>query len=716
MKTNSYFRANSHLLKLLGDELIGDDRLAVFELVKNAYDADAESVDVELNLNQDHPSIIVYDHFGVGMTKDDFINKWMEIGTKSKRAENRTKTVKFQRLPLGEKGVGRLAVHKLGRKLRINSKALDSNEIEVNIDWSNLLEAAQYIEDTVVEINELDEPVFFDKSKTGTRIEISGLNNNEWSRGDVRSLKRMLTSLVSPFETNSDFKVNFSVPGLEKYLDGMPDADDILNSAIWKYQFQIDNDGKFFYQINFQPPKTFKTLTAQEKKEEKTQLQLLVPTKNEIISRDDDIKNNLLLNSRDLLGIGPIKGVLYVFLQQQDILNALGNAQLIKNYLKEQSGIRVYRDSIRVFNYGEPYDDWLGLNTGRINRPGKKIHNGMIIGSIDLDLESSNELKEKTNREGFDDNKKYRIFRWIISSVIEKFHIEHADQRDSITQFLKGNQNNKRLVTNRFEENISDLKKTIQKHGLEKEMSGKLTLIEQDFLQMREVTINSGIAGVNLAVIFHEVERGVDELNQSIKRSEDYELIKKRAENLSQLLEGFAPLLRRNDQKLFSMKSLVERVHNLTKHRFSYHNVIFSCPLLTDPEQDFKIKAPFGLVQAALNNIIDNAIHWTRFKFESIEDKSYKPAIRIQGLPNFFSDGPALVILDNGIGFNISPEEAIQPFKTTRPSGMGLGLYYADKVMEALNGKLIICKPEDLELSESYDGAVVVLIFHKGNE
>ncbi|HHL0436886.1 TPA: hypothetical protein ACQZ9I_005329, partial [Klebsiella pneumoniae] len=144
-------------------------------------------------------------------------------------------------------------------------------------------------------------------------------------------------------------------------------------------------------------------------------------------------------------GIGPIKGVLYVFLQQQDILNALGNAQLIKNYLKEQSGIRVYRDSIRVFNYGEPYDDWLGLNTGRINRPGKKIHNGMIIGSIDLDLESSNELKEKTNREGFDDNKKYRIFRWIISSVIEKFHIEHADQRDSITQFLKGNQNNKRL-------------------------------------------------------------------------------------------------------------------------------------------------------------------------------------------------------------------------------------------------------------------------------
>jgi len=51
--TTASFRANAHLLKLLGDQLIGDDRLAVFELVKNAYDADATIVDVQLNLNAD---------------------------------------------------------------------------------------------------------------------------------------------------------------------------------------------------------------------------------------------------------------------------------------------------------------------------------------------------------------------------------------------------------------------------------------------------------------------------------------------------------------------------------------------------------------------------------------------------------------------------------------------------------------------------------------
>ena len=715
MKTKGYFRANSHLLKLLGDELIGDDRLAVFELVKNAYDADAESVDVELNIKGESSNIIVSDNNGIGMSKHDFITKWMEIGTKSKRGENRLRTDRFKRLPLGEKGVGRLAVHKLGTKLKINSKREDSEEIEIHIDWLQLIDSSQYIEDAFVDIEELSSPGYFKPGRTGTRIEISKLNNIDWSRGDIRRLKRMLTSLISPFGKNSDFKVNFRAPGREKDLEGMPDAEDILNSAIWKYSFIINGKGELSYQIKFNPPKTFKGLAVEKIKEEKVPLELITPTKGEWLSRDEKLRENLILKAQDIKGIGEIKGVIYVFLQQQEILNALGNAQIIKNYLKEQSGIRIYRDGVRVFNYGEPYDDWLGLNTGRINRPGKKIHNGMVIGSLDLSLELSNGLREKTNREGFDDNNKYRIFKWIISSLVEKFHLLHAEQRDSITKLIKGNKVTEKLSRFRFEDNISDLKQTIKKHGLEKEMSGKLSLIEQEFMQMREVTINSGIAGINLAVIFHEVERGVDELNESIKRSESHDLIIKRAEHLSKLLEGFAPLLKRNEQKTFSIKSLILKIKDLSEHRFEHHKVIFSCPLFDDPQQDFKIKAPVGLIQAAITNILDNAIHWTRLKYETSNEIGYRPAIRIQGLPDHFPEGPALVILDNGKGFNIPVQEAVKPFKTTRPGGMGLGLYYVEQVMEAINGKLIICSSEDLDLSEAYTGAALVLIFSKGN-
>lgn len=83
-KSINAFRANAHLLKLLGDELIGDDRLAVFELVKNSYDADAEKVDVTLDLNLSKPRLVVWDHNADGMSITTVRDKWLEIGTPSK--------------------------------------------------------------------------------------------------------------------------------------------------------------------------------------------------------------------------------------------------------------------------------------------------------------------------------------------------------------------------------------------------------------------------------------------------------------------------------------------------------------------------------------------------------------------------------------------------------------------------------------------------------
>src|SRR4051794_17176814 len=107
-------RARSHLLTLLGEELIGDDRLAIFELVKNGYDADATEVAITLNLSPPNPTIVVQDS-GSGMTLEDITDKWLELATDSRRKNPSLRSKKFRRLPLGEKGVGRIAVFKLGR-------------------------------------------------------------------------------------------------------------------------------------------------------------------------------------------------------------------------------------------------------------------------------------------------------------------------------------------------------------------------------------------------------------------------------------------------------------------------------------------------------------------------------------------------------------------------------------------------------------------------
>lgn len=704
------FRANAHLLKLLGDELIGDDRLAVFELVKNAYDANATSVDVTLNLKGKNPNIIIWDHSGSGMTKEDILGKWMEIGTNSKRSENKVRTPPpLNRLPLGEKGVGRLAVHKLGKQLTINTRAKDSVEHQITIDWPKLIDEAEYIEDTKVTITPLDTPKYFD-SETGTRIEIGELNNVHWARGDLRRLKRLLTSLISPFKSVSDFDVKLAVPGREKDVADVFEAQDILDKALWTYDFIIDENGQFSSSYSFNPPTTFKELASSSIEVQDDKLELLEPSKEEELAREEAVRSSLLLQPEDLKNIGPISGTFYIFMKTGAVLSAIGSPQLIKDYLKEQSGVRVYRDGIRVFNYGEGKDDWLGLNAGRINMPGKKIDTGMIIGGIDLSLEDSKGLKEKTNREGFDENDTYKLYRWIVASVIEDFHLKHRKDREALDVYLKGDVRDASPATTRFAESIEDIKKVIKKHELEKEMSGKVAQIESDYHQMREVTLSSGIAGINLAVIFHEVERGVDDLNESIRQSDDYETLLKRAEHLAELLEGFAPLLRRNEQKTFNIKALTQKITKLNAHRFKHHNVLISCPINSDESESFEVTAPFGLLQATLTNLIDNSIHWTNLKAEK-EGKDFKPAIRIDSLPNWFKEGPAIVVMDNGPGFSLTPEEAIQPFKTSRPGGMGVGLYYSDKVMETIGGRLQICAPEDLDLPEAYQGAAVVMIF-----
>ena len=146
--TTKPFRASAHLLKLLGDQLIGDDRLAVFELVKNSYDADAKTVDVELNLQGDKPYLTVWDRDGEGMDKKTILDKWMEIGTESKRNKNRVKSPKFNRMPLDEKGVGRLAVHKLGSIMQMNTRKEGQPEVKIIIDWPKVVSDATYIEDT----------------------------------------------------------------------------------------------------------------------------------------------------------------------------------------------------------------------------------------------------------------------------------------------------------------------------------------------------------------------------------------------------------------------------------------------------------------------------------------------------------------------------------------------------------------------------------------
>src|SRR6185437_14991203 len=133
MKTHKvFFKPRARLLLLLGDQLIRDPGIAVFELVKNAFDADSAVATVTMS-RVDDPSRgqIVVEDSGVGMEADTVSNVWLEPGTdiRIKQKDKGEPTAKYKRIPIGEKGVGRFAAHKLGNRIKLITRAAKSQEV-----------------------------------------------------------------------------------------------------------------------------------------------------------------------------------------------------------------------------------------------------------------------------------------------------------------------------------------------------------------------------------------------------------------------------------------------------------------------------------------------------------------------------------------------------------------------------------------------------------
>lgn len=131
------FRPRARLLLLLGDQLIRDPNIAVFELVKNAYDADSSDARVTMSLLPDsNKNEIVIEDSGLGMDFETVTGIWLEPGTDYRvRQREAGELTPKGRMPLGEKGVGRFAAHKLGHKVTLITRKAKKQEVLVEIDW-----------------------------------------------------------------------------------------------------------------------------------------------------------------------------------------------------------------------------------------------------------------------------------------------------------------------------------------------------------------------------------------------------------------------------------------------------------------------------------------------------------------------------------------------------------------------------------------------------
>ena len=723
-KNATHFKAKSHILSLLGDELIGSDSLAIFELVKNSYDADSDEVKIEFkDLNTVNQSIEIEDD-GSGMSSDIIKNVWLEIGTDFKRGRKRKPSEKYGRTSLGEKGVGRLAVHKLGRIFTLETQEEGHMfASRVHIDWKKLIASNEYIQDLTVEIETVSENLF--KKGKGTRIIISDLKKKHWSKKEVKDLVRKINTIKNPFDQeikslpkelkskkNKLEKFDVLISANDDKHDGwikeVKSVNEILDDALYYFDFHIDKNAKITTYYSYSPPKKFKELKERTKKTE------VQPTKI-IEDREGNVfdKNQKILKPTDLKNIGAISGRFYVYNLDSTVLNVIGQSAAIKSFVRENNGIKIFRDGIRVYNYGEPNDDWLGMILRRLQRVGDKFSKNTVIGAMELSLQDSHKgLVEKTNREGFDDNDTYKKYLDICISVLDSFERIAKPDRDALKDHLDDIKPVKKVG---LSETIEDLKTKLKDKNLEKELSPLIKRVEKDYSQMRDVMVNSGMSGLNLSLVFHEVEREVQFLNVDVNKNHDINTVKRRIKHILQLLESFSPILKQQKNSIIKASKLVETAVNINKTRFAYHNIIFSSPLTSKESEDFQIKGPGNLLTSSISNLIDNAIYWVSSKREiEIQENNsdFKSRIWISSNTKDYK-GPAIIIADNGEGFNISPEDLVQPFRTSKPGGMGLGLYFVNIVMEMMGGELLFPNYEDLDLPKGINGATIVLVFPK---
>ncbi len=695
------FRPRARLLQLLGDELIGSPRLAVFELVKNAYDADANEVTVRLDLaSQNDPAITVTDD-GEGMSLDLIRSVWLVPGDDHRRMqrENNQRSPKHHRLPLGEKGLGRFAVHKLGNRISLTTRARDSDECVVEIDWNELIDKP-YLDEAPVRIRVRPAEVFTER-KSGTQIEIRELRPPEWTRGEVRRLCNQITSICSPFKEPGGFRATLKVPGNESWIEDLPDFEAILDRAIWKFEFWLD-EGKFDWAYEFRQIPGF---NLERRPVTKDGDKLKLPSN----SRSGRINGKIVADASTTRGIGPVLGEFHVFDRDREVLHRLGDTRLLTSYLDEYGGIRVYRDGIRVYNYGEQGDDWLGLDLRRVNIPTRRISRNIILGAVHLSLESSGELVEKTNREGFVENDACNRLRQIVLGALGALEEERQFDKNRIRQLTTKPSD---LTELRVEKPIQELRRELDRRGVAETLEPYVKKIEQDYINMQETLLAAGLSGLNLAVVFHEVERGVRVLHQTIVDGRDMEGAARQAQQLVGVLDGFSTLLRRDRKKRHSALNLVAAAREFNLLRLRYHKVQLACPLLGG-DGDFEATFSFGLVLGALNNLIDNALYWLRVRWSTLSPDSETSERRLYiGASGDFADGPAIIVADNGPGLQGDvPEHLMRPFFTRKPDGMGLGLYYANLAMELNGGQLVFPQRDEVDVSAEYDGAVVAMIF-----
>jgi signal transduction histidine kinase len=384
------FRPRGRLLKLIGEELISDDVVAVAELVKNSHDADALNVTISFRRTAAPGGEIEIRDDGFGMDLDTLLGRWMQPAASSKATGDQKTTGRGRRV-LGEKGVGRFAADKLAGHLELVSRCPDSpHEVRAVVDWDAFADGEKMLED--VEARWEVRPAVAIPAH-GTCLRMTGLRTL-WTERMFRRLSIRLGRLLSPFRERDRFSIRIESDEFPEYSGEL--RSDILERSPYRIEARFDGT---------------QTVTV------------VTPKVREARQR---------WNGQGELTCGPVRIRLYAFDLEGEALARIGPRVEVRAWLREWTGVSVYRDGFRVWPYGEPHDDWLRLDQRRVNNPVEHLSNNQIIGFIDISRDGNPGLLDQTNREGLVHNHAVEDLRRLVYLVLQVLEAERQSVRHPI--------------------------------------------------------------------------------------------------------------------------------------------------------------------------------------------------------------------------------------------------------------------------------------------
>lgn len=457
-----FFDSDGNLFKHIGRNQIDSETIALIEIVKNSYDADATEVIIDFDdINKPNGEIVVTDN-GSGMTFQEFKNYWMCPGTAHKEKE--ALSPKWKRTMLGRKGMGRFGTDKIGSKVIVKSKAeKEKKSFVATIDANKFEEPDAKFQSTAVPVQfyPKDKLIFVQKNfPVGTQIKMKKLRR-VWTKTMVMEVREELKRMISPDNGSTNFSITFNVKD-DKELSGKLESN-LKDGYSHELAVSVDEKDNYIIKLEDKLLKHGSVITDC--------IELYTSNSLEYID-DVEIKESFK-------SFGPLTGRVLYF----NTGGLISRASSKHGNRVNHSGVKLYRSGFIVKPYGEKNNDWLKLKAKR-NTKGWRyyINADKTMGFINIDPNQNSKLEDTTNRQGLIDNDEKKTFEFFFSEiVIEELNklLEKESNFQKESNLRKRYQNISRQASDVLAQLKSDLiKEVVRKNNKRKKEQTKKLVVE----------------------------------------------------------------------------------------------------------------------------------------------------------------------------------------------------------------------------------------------